>query len=99
MLRSLFAAALIMGAAASPSSSWVLQTSPTTERLRGMSAASDTVAWASGNKGTVLRTVDGGLTWTPIGDDGFHALSVSPAGGAAWAVGENGRIAALRLPR
>ena len=47
----------------SASSTWIVQTSPTTERLRGVSAASDTVAWASGSKGTVVRTVDGGATW------------------------------------
>ena len=74
MLRSLVAAALITGAAASFSSSWVLQTSPATERLRGVSAATDTVAWASGNKGTVLRTVDGGATWTRVTVRGADSL-------------------------
>jgi photosystem II stability/assembly factor-like uncharacterized protein len=63
-MRSLAAAALVAwAAAASASSSWVLQTSEAAERLRGVSAVSDTVAWASGNKGTVVRTVDGGATW------------------------------------
>jgi photosystem II stability/assembly factor-like uncharacterized protein len=66
VIRFLTAAALFAGAAASAASSWVLQTSPTTERLRGVSAASDTVAWASGNKGTVVRTVDGGATWSRV---------------------------------
>ena len=54
----------LSGAAASAASSWVLQTSPVTERLRGVSAVGEKVAWASGNKGTVVRTVDGGATWT-----------------------------------
>ena len=63
MIRYLAAAALTLGAAASSSSTWVLQDSSTTERLRGVSAASDTVAWASGNKGTIVRTSDGGATW------------------------------------
>lgn len=31
--------------------------------LRGISAVSEHVAWASGSGGTVLRTVDGGQTW------------------------------------
>lgn len=35
-------------------------------RLRGISAVSDQVAWASGAEGTVLRTVDGGLHWQLI---------------------------------
>jgi photosystem II stability/assembly factor-like uncharacterized protein len=34
-----------------------------TGRLRGISAVSDRVAWASGANGTVLRTDDGGATW------------------------------------
>ena len=74
MLRSLVAAALITGAAASFSSSWVLQTSRATERLRGVSAASDTVAWASGNKGTIVRTTDGGATWTLVAVPGAGEL-------------------------
>lgn len=41
------------------------QVSGTTARLRGVSAVSATVAWASGTGGTVLKTVDGGKTWTP----------------------------------
>jgi len=47
-------------------SSWTPQASGTTERFRGVSAVSEKVAWASGNKGTVVRTVDGGATWTPV---------------------------------
>jgi photosystem II stability/assembly factor-like uncharacterized protein len=66
MLRPLIAAALVVGAAASLPSSWTFQTSPATERLRGVSAVSETVAWASGNQGTVVRTVDGGATWARV---------------------------------
>ena len=39
------------------------QTSGTTASLRGISAASAQVVWASGSRGTWLRTVDGGATW------------------------------------
>jgi photosystem II stability/assembly factor-like uncharacterized protein len=42
-----------------------LQVSHTTEGLRGVSAVSREVAWASGTHGTFLRTTDGGRTWTP----------------------------------
>jgi photosystem II stability/assembly factor-like uncharacterized protein len=42
---------------------WTLQTSGVTARLRGVSAVSDRVAWASGSGSTVLRTSDGGATW------------------------------------
>ena len=40
-----------------------LQKSGTDVQLRGISAVSDKVAWASGANGTVLRTTDGGATW------------------------------------
>src|ERR1700675_2843194 len=45
------------------SSQWTLQTSGTTARFRGVSAASSTVAWASGSGGTYSRTTDGGASW------------------------------------
>ncbi len=42
---------------------WTPQISNTTAGLRGLSVASEMVAWASGSKGTILRTVDGGEHW------------------------------------
>jgi photosystem II stability/assembly factor-like uncharacterized protein len=42
-----------------------IQISHTTANLRGVSAVSRQVAWASGTHGTYLRTIDGGRTWTP----------------------------------
>jgi photosystem II stability/assembly factor-like uncharacterized protein len=42
---------------------WTVQTSGVTNRLRGVSAVDDNVAWASGAANTVLRTADGGATW------------------------------------
>jgi len=44
----------------------MLQTSGVTARLRGVSAVSDRVVWASGSDGTVLRTTDGGATWKKL---------------------------------
>ena len=41
-----------------------VQFSHTTENLRGVSAVSRQVAWASGTHGTYLRTTDSGRTWT-----------------------------------
>src|SRR5579884_3465920 len=41
-----------------------IQISHTTESLRGVSAVSRQVAWASGTHGTYLRTMDSGKTWT-----------------------------------
>ncbi len=42
---------------------WTPQQSGTTARFRGVSAASRTIAWASGSGGTYSRTTDGGATW------------------------------------
>lgn len=45
---------------------WTTQTSGVTARLRGVSAVSERVAWASGSGATVLRTVDAGTTWEKL---------------------------------
>ena len=45
---------------------WTMQTSGVSVRLRGVSAATESVAWASGAGATVLRTVDGGTTWQKV---------------------------------
>ncbi len=45
---------------------WTLQTSGVTARLRGVSAVSERVAWASGSGATVLRTTDAGATWNKL---------------------------------
>lgn len=46
--------------------SWTQQTSGVQARLRGVSAVSDRIAWASGAESTVLRTTDGGATWKKL---------------------------------
>lgn len=66
MRHIILATALLAGTQAGQELLWRLQSSPSGERLRGVSAVSDRTAWVSGNRGTVLRTVDGGLTWTAI---------------------------------
>ena len=45
---------------------WEPQRSGTKARLRGVCAVSPQVAWASGARGSVLRTVDGGATWQSL---------------------------------
>ncbi|MCB0497480.1 MAG: oxidoreductase [Cyclobacteriaceae bacterium] len=42
------------------------QETPSKASLRGLSAFSEEVAWASGTEGTVLKTVDGGASWQDI---------------------------------
>ena len=49
-----------------PRQEWVTQTSGVTVRLRGVSAVNENVAWASGAGSTILRTADGGTTWTRL---------------------------------
>ena len=56
------------------SAQWQPQPSGTTASLRGLSAVSDRVAWASGTRGTVLRTVDGGATWQVMTVPGADSL-------------------------
>jgi photosystem II stability/assembly factor-like uncharacterized protein len=43
------------------------------------------------------RSIDGGHSWSKMGDQGFHALGFGGSGQAGWAVGEDGRIARLDL--
>ncbi|MCI0570325.1 MAG: oxidoreductase [Myxococcaceae bacterium] len=38
---------------------------------------------------------DGGASWAPLGDTGFHAVSIAGPRNAGWAVGEEGRIGRL----
>ena len=73
-----------------------------TTRLRSFRSA---IGYVPGSKGRRLiaagpagtdSSADGGATWAPIGDEGFHALSIAPRGGTAWAVGEQGRIAVVK---
>ncbi|MFC7613715.1 oxidoreductase [Actinokineospora soli] len=103
MRRSLILAALVAVAlggfpavgSATPTPTWHLTDTGTDARLRGLSAVSARVAWASGQRGTVLRTTDGGRTWqrsTPPGSETLElrdieafdertavALSIGPA--------------------
>jgi photosystem II stability/assembly factor-like uncharacterized protein len=62
LMRFLIVLLLVTIAAAQ---SGTVQTSHTTENLRGVSVLSRQVAWASGTHGTYLRTTDGGQTWIP----------------------------------
>ena len=52
-----------VSASAAFGQAWVPQVSGTTASLRGVSAVSALVVWASGSGGTFLKTTDGGVTW------------------------------------
>jgi len=56
---------LLVAATVGAQSAPRLQISKTAESLRGVSAVSREIAWASGTHGTYLRTTDAGLTWIP----------------------------------
>ncbi len=45
---------------------WQKQIVDTKASLRGLSVVSESIVWASGTNGTVLRTVDGGKNWLVI---------------------------------
>ena len=49
-----------------PGFGWQLTPTGSSARLRGVSAVSANVAWASGSGGTVLRTVNRGATWQQV---------------------------------
>jgi len=44
-------------------SGWEIKKTPVEASLRGLSAVTPEIAWASGSDGTWLRTIDGGETW------------------------------------
>ena len=73
---------------------WTAQTSGTTQSLYGVSFASDTVGWAAGAGGTLLRTTDGGNTWKAQSSkttQTLYAIAFTDASNG-WAVGGRGMI-------
>ena len=75
LLRSGLMAFLLTGACAAQAGTTLhVQDSGVDVRLRGVSAVDADTAWASGQKGTVLRTVDGGAQWQAMHVGGAEAL-------------------------
>ena len=72
-----FAILLASGApVATGGAQWTPVTSPTDVELRGLSVVSPNVVWASGQRGTVVRTTDGGRTWSRDTVPGAGALDL-----------------------
>lgn len=61
-IRRIFVLALLF-AAPLAHAQWQMQESHAATSLRGIHAVNDSVAWASGADGTILRTQDGGAHW------------------------------------
>ncbi|BCS32035.1 oxidoreductase [Luteitalea sp. TBR-22] len=77
LLRSLILVAIgSLMAAQSPTVRWEPLASGVSVRLRGIHAVSSRVAWASGERGTVLRTTDGGQSWHARQVAGAEALDL-----------------------
>lgn len=70
----------------------------TTASFRGVSAVDASVVWASGTEGTVVRTIDGGKTWSnsKVGSGldfrGIHALDARVAWILSSGPGDKSRI-------
>ncbi len=63
-LHAVFAGVVVMSVALSAASLiWTPEMSGVNSTLRGVTAASDAVAWAGGSGATMLKTTDGGATW------------------------------------
>lgn len=73
-LRLLCLVALFMSASLPVLAQWQIQDGKTDASLRGICAVSEKVAWASGTRGTVLRTDDGGAHWENVAVPGAEAL-------------------------
>ncbi|HUF48696.1 MAG TPA: hypothetical protein VMM93_12845 [Vicinamibacterales bacterium] len=67
-------AAVVLTAVLSAQGTWTAQPSGVTARLRGVSAADESVVWASGARGTVLRSTDAGATWARLTVPGAERL-------------------------
>jgi photosystem II stability/assembly factor-like uncharacterized protein len=98
LLRSLALVTSIVAAFSPASAQWVPQASPTDAELRGLSVVSGQVVWASGARGTVVRTTNGGATWTHADVPGggaldFRAIAATSATVAhALSIGDSSRI-------
>lgn len=108
LLRTIGFAGLL-GVSASGQSTWQELKVETTASFRGLSVVSDSVIWASGTRGTVIRSVDGGTTWrvdsvpgaTTMDLRAVHARSaevahVAATAGRIWRTTDGGKTWSLR---
>ena len=80
-MKALMGCVALLAIPAAASAQWTPQQSNTTAEFRGLMAVSPTVVWASGTRGRVARTTDGGATWkldTIPGADSLDLRSIAP---------------------
>ena len=107
-LRPVVALAL-PAASLSAQATWEPLKVETTASFRGLSVVDDRVVWASGTRGTILHTTDGGNTWrvdsipgaATFDLRGIHAHSanvahVAATAGRIWRTTDGGRTWSLR---
>ena len=63
-MRIFFLPLVLLVAPHPATAQWIPQSSGTDAELRGLSVVSADAVWASGQRGTVVRTTDGGRRWT-----------------------------------
>ena len=77
---------------------WVAQSGGTRVELRGLSVVSPAVAWASGQRGTVIHTTNGGVAWAVDSVPGAAALDLRSVAATsarvafAMSIGDSSRI-------
>jgi len=80
-MSKLILSASLLALPAAAVAQWIPQQSNTTAEIRGLVAVSPTVVWASGTRGRVARTTDGGTTWkldTIPGADSLDLRAIAP---------------------
>jgi photosystem II stability/assembly factor-like uncharacterized protein len=76
MKRNLFGLFILFFIVFAANSQWSEQTSGQTTALYSISAVDDNIAWIGGAGGKVLRTTNGGTTWTSVGGGAIGAADV-----------------------
>ena len=69
----------VAAAPAAGAATWTTQLSGTTAALSGVSCPTVYTCYASGDGGTILRTVDAGTTWTTVRTGGYSVSDISCA--------------------
>ena len=73
-IRVLFVVIIGVFLAMTANAQWQRQHVNTTASFRGLSVVDDDIIWASGTGGTVIRTVDGGKSWSVMTVPGAEKL-------------------------